>query len=167
MPAIQRASTMFGVKTADDAWKFVQSIAVQKGYDPNSIPPPYHQFLRTDLPAAVARIDHGRWIADCPDPNCDPSGSGRGAMAVDESHFFMCGNCFNRAAGGYWLTVEWPDDDDKHSAEAILTERPHAVMQTWHPKRESMADLVGENVSIKARVPKLRGKHRRLEPPEV
>jgi hypothetical protein len=75
----------------------------------------------------IARVNHGRWIADC--PIC------RGAEMVKETQDFLCGSC------GAFGRVQWPKDIA--AIEAALTPRA-APYQNWWPD-EKVKDLVAEN----------------------
>lgn len=90
----------------------------------------------TKASPAVAYANHGRWVADCPNPTCSA------AMLVEEGEPFMCGECFNRDAGGAWRPVAWPKDADALDAE--LAERPGEANRNWRPG-ESLADLARES----------------------
>ena len=92
---------------------------------------------------AIARINHGRWLADC--PYCD------GAELVHpDERFFVCLSCGNLGLGspnkldgdGRILHVEFPPN--WHSIERILISRPDEVTRNWNPG-ETMADLRREN----------------------
>jgi len=85
-------------------------------------------------PAISARINHGRWIADCPD--C------AGAEYVDESEpIFFCMSCGNLAVGGHFRRVKFPKD--KAKIEGCLNGRPVAN-RNW-AEGETVADLEAEN----------------------
>ncbi len=82
-----------------------------------------------------ARVDHGRWLADC--PFC------RGAEEVDREHpLFLCLSCWNEPVGGRWVRVIFP----RHwqLIERELSKRPEEPTQNWYPG-ETVADLRREN----------------------
>lgn len=84
-----------------------------------------------------ARVDHSRWIVDCPDPNC------RGATMADiDDPRFYCFSCHNKAVGGDWLPVQFPAE--REAIEKMLMERPAEGVRNWRPG-ETVADLVREN----------------------
>lgn len=73
--------------------------------------------------AVKAYVNHGRWIADCPD--C------RGAEnATLDDPVFMCLGCGNESIGGALRPVEFPDDDTRREIELILNDRKTAH-QNW------------------------------------
>jgi hypothetical protein len=86
--------------------------------------------------ATRARVEHSRWLVDCPDPTC----AGCQYASKDDPRFF-CNYCHNAAAGG-WVTVVWPDDLDE--IESTLAARPDPRTRNWSPG-ETAADLAREN----------------------
>lgn len=85
---------------------------------------------------AVAYVNHGRWVADCPTPGCG------GAMLVLKGGEFLCGTCFNAEIGGEYRPIEWPADPD--AIERLLVGRPLAVQMNWTPG-ETLEVLAAEN----------------------
>lgn len=78
---------------------------------------------------ARARVNHGRWIADCPRPYC------ASAMRLTPAQTsFHCGG-----EGGCQLMaeVEWPKDAD--GIWAALVERPVPGTRNWYPPDHSEA----------------------------
>ncbi len=77
----------------------------------------------------VAYLNHGRWVADCPDPDC--------AGAELARDVFVCSNCKRMA------TVVWPDNksliDDTTAARSVPETR------NWVPG-ETIDDLHQENL---------------------
>lgn len=72
-----------------------------------------------------ARINHNRWIIDCPD--C------RGAEFVWlETPLMMCQSCWNSAVGGQWRRVALPTEIGE--IEAILELRPVPQNRNWDPQ---------------------------------
>lgn len=81
-------------------------------------------------------VNHGRWIAQCPD--C------LGAQVASRNDpRFMCNNCANAALLGLWRPVAWPKDPAK--IEALLEVRPHAHTRNWNPG-ETTRDLKADNI---------------------
>lgn len=73
--------------------------------------------------AISAYVNHGRWIAECPD--C------KGAqLACRNDRRFLCNECGNVAVGNLWRTVIWPDN--VAGIESMLESRPR-VNQNWEP----------------------------------
>ena len=89
-----------------------------------------------------ARINHGRWIADCAGCNS--------ALVVDLTELvFMCVECGNNHNGGKWLRVTVPRN--RKAIETELLKRPingrnpaEAVNRNWEPG-ETVATLKQEN----------------------
>jgi hypothetical protein len=78
-----------------------------------------------------ARVNWGRWIADCPSPFC------RSALAVAPgTPAFTCEDC---GADG---EIQWPDRVDDISR--MLAFRPNPVNRNWEPG-ETVWDLMDEN----------------------
>lgn len=84
-----------------------------------------------------ARINHGRWIVDCPDCNGAQMVFGDSAAPVT-----MCPNCWNGAALRRWRRVLFPKD--RAEIEAALAMRPLPMNRNWSPG-ETVADLWHEN----------------------
>ena len=82
---------------------------------------------------ARARVNHGRWIADCPRPYCAH------AMRLTPGQAaFHCGG-----EGGCQLVaeVEWPADAD--GIWAALVERPVPGTRNWYPAGHAEAVQLG------------------------
>lgn len=110
---------------------------------------------------AIAYVNEGRWLADCPTTGC------AGAMLLLEDAPFMCGACFNAAAGYRYRPVEWPARSDHQAIEAILVERPAPQTRNWTGRAraawgkaegETIEDLIAENERHAVRVPRLSGR---------
>ena len=85
-------------------------------------------------PSVEARLNHGRWIADCPD--C------AGAQFVDETEpIFFCLACGNVEARGQFRRVKFPRD--KAKIEGRMNARP-MLNRNWEI-RETIEDLDAEN----------------------
>jgi len=90
----------------------------------------------------AARINHGRWLVDCPGCNS--------ALVVDLSELvFMCVECANAANEGKWFAVIVPTN--RKAIETELLKRPwngrnlaEAVNRNWEPG-ETVATLKQEN----------------------
>lgn len=99
--------------------------------------PPNLEALRIARSGSVigkvdARVNHGRWIVDCPDRDCTAA-----VMASIEDPRFVCPVC----AYGIF-TVTFPNNAD--AVEKVLLERPVPATQNWLPG-ESVGDLRKEN----------------------
>jgi len=79
----------------------------------------------------MARLDAGRWLADC--PICD----GAELVSVSDPVFF----CLSCSSGGMWWPVEWPVDRAEIEAEVI--KRSDLMGWAWNPG-ETLADLEAE-----------------------
>jgi hypothetical protein len=87
---------------------------------------------------ACARIDHGRWIADC----AFGCGSAEYVSKVDRRSFCIeCGN----GGTGKWVAVTWPADDDIAAAESFLGLRAEPDLRNWDPREETIDELRSEN----------------------
>jgi len=92
----------------------------------------------------AARVNHGRWIADCPGCNS--------ALVVDLSELvFMCVECANAANDGQWFAVTVPSN--RKAIESELLKRPmngrnpsEAINRNWEPG-ETLAMLKQENTA--------------------
>lgn len=93
---------------------------------------------------AYAYVNHGRWIADCPDTRCG------NAVALDpkQASYHCRGGC------NLVTEIVWPADAD--DITRALAERPHDVNRHWapaghrqalttgHPMGQTVADLRAE-----------------------
>lgn len=115
----------------DSPWQVVAGcrMAQMAGF----LPPPV---TTTAGPPARARVDHNRWIADCPD--C----GGAEFVWRDGPSVMICQNCLNGGIGHAWRAVEFPGDIA--AIEAALLARPLPQNRHWSPG-ESVADLLAEN----------------------
>lgn len=84
-----------------------------------------------DAATVVARIDHGRWIADC------ACGSG-----VALRRTWTTARCFG--CGAVYRSVQWPAAADR--IEAALVKRSALATRNWWPT-ERVADLEAENAA--------------------
>ena len=77
-------------------------------------------------PYAVARVDLGRWVADCPSPIC---WSAQEVSREDRRYF--CPGCCNAYVHGAFVNVMWPEDEQE--IERLLMARPYEMNRFWHP----------------------------------
>lgn len=89
-------------------------------------------------PAAAARVNHNRLIADCPD--C----GGAEFVWRDGPHAMVCLSCLNGALGGRWRRVVMPADYP--AIEAALLARPLPQTRNWS-ETETVADLLTQNAA--------------------
>lgn len=82
----------------------------------------------------VARVDHGRWVADCPACN---SGV---ALTPGVNEAF----CFGQGCGHRFTVIEWPAASDVEEIERTLRARPKIVTRNWAPT-ETLTNLRAEN----------------------
>lgn len=92
---------------------------------------------------ARARVNHGRWIVDCPayDGRC----AGTLFVWIEGPHQFLCHVCGNRSIGGKWRRVELPAD--WADIDAALFLRDIQTERNWHPG-ESVEQLRDENEAL-------------------
>lgn len=81
---------------------------------------------------AVAYVNWGRWVADCPRADC-----ANAEQLVRGAPRFACSFC------GYTCSVSWPDEA-KRIVEALAA-RPVPSTRNWLPG-ETVAMLEAENV---------------------
>jgi hypothetical protein len=94
-------------------------------------------------PHAIAYVNHGRWLADCPF-NCG------GARMVQPNVDFWCVFCGNAEAGGQGVPVDWPSDAVQ--VDDVLRYRALERYRNWIPG-ETIAVLRKENQDNGQRVP--------------
>jgi hypothetical protein len=95
---------------------------------------------------AVARINWGRWLADCPAAPCANPVTGEragGAEYVSPGLPFMCQWCWNQEIAGRFREVDFPAA--REALEAELVKRDVADNRNWTPG-ETLADLQADNI---------------------
>ncbi len=96
---------------------------------------------------AVARVNWGRWLADCPAVPCVHPVTGEraaGAEYVAAGFPFMCQWCWNQDIDGRFREVEFPAEYD--AIEAVLVARIEPESRNWTPG-ETVVDLQVENIA--------------------
>lgn len=93
-----------------------------------------------DTTPVAARVNMGRWIADCPDCN------GAEFVWLDNPRLW-CVGCRNAAIGGAWRAVTLPDAEDRAAIEAALVVRPNPANRNWQAP-ETVAELLAENAAM-------------------
>jgi hypothetical protein len=88
-------------------------------------------------PKVNARVNRGRWLADC--PFCTGA-----ELVLGDDAVFMCLSCGNQESGGKFLLVKFPTSGDVPEIEAALMKRPERF-RNWTPGLESLDDLIAEN----------------------
>lgn len=84
---------------------------------------------------AVAYVNNGRWVADCPDCNS--------ALDLAEGQDrFICGECDNTLLDGWARKLVWPERQPE--IEAALSARKLTANRNWWPW-ETVDDLTAEN----------------------
>lgn len=87
----------------------------------------------------IVRVDHGRWVVDCPD--CASA-----QLAARTDPRFFCVECLNVGVGGLWRQVQWPPDSEVDAVEGLLAERPDRRTRSWLGRgREPLEHLRAEN----------------------
>ncbi len=91
-----------------------------------------------------ARIEHSRWITDCPAPGC-----GFAMIASKITPFFICWECGSVLNGMNWHRVDFPPDHVE--IEAVLLLRPMAINRNWGSRQgvditfQTLEELEQEN----------------------
>jgi hypothetical protein len=114
-------------------------------HHPGTVPAPLVGQLRGEWPTgahptvtSAARVDHGRWLVDCPWPGCNSS---QYASRLDHRFFCVDGPHDGHFA---WIPVVWPTDVEMATIEAVLDARPEPATRNWAPG-EPINQLVAEN----------------------
>jgi hypothetical protein len=96
---------------------------------------------------AVAYVNHGRWIADCPRPHCNSARR----LEPRQARF----HCAGEGGCGMDCPVGWPPNPDE--LWEVLERRPVPMTRNWFPAGhglavragvehgQTVADLVAEN----------------------
>lgn len=92
--------------------------------------------VASDAPVK-ARVNHGRWIADC--PVC-----GGAEFVWLDTPLLLCQSCWNAAVGGKWRTVKIPREAAQ--IERLLSVRPNVIHRNWEPG-ETLLQLQQENAA--------------------
>lgn len=104
-----------------------------------------------DRKPIFARVDHGRWIADCTLDYAGQKCIGAECVTSDDKTF-MCLSCGNDEVGGQLLAVRFPQKKKREDLEEVLNERPEAN-RNWS-SGETVEKLEKENRRHKVKVPK-------------
>lgn len=93
----------------------------------------------------VPRVNHGRWVVDC--PFCPGA-----QIASAQDPRFFCSDCFHAGtdAEGKWLRVSWPTQRTIDAVEDALIERTRRENRNWRPADETTKDLRMENDAMRA-----------------
>lgn len=89
-----------------------------------------------DGPPLEAKVNHNRWIVECPD-------CGGAEYVFPEQPLMLCASCWNAAVGGSWRRVVMPSERD--AIENALVVRPTPQARNWEPG-EKVAQLRAENI---------------------
>lgn len=106
--------------------------ARELGIDPDTI----LDDVNESAAPVIARVERGRWIADCPD-------CGATMFLLPAPEPFICGDCFNSAIGRRYRRVTWPRDIEQ--VETLLLRRAEPRTRGFDPRREQVKDLRREN----------------------
>lgn len=116
------------------------------------IPPDIVSKKRTNKTVMVnARIDHGRWIVECPfrNPAEDYEPCKAAQMACVTDPRFLCHMCVNAEVGGAFIPVIFPNESTMESIERELKKRPHRSLRHWLPDiGETVETIILENRKI-------------------
>lgn len=85
-------------------------------------------------PPLAPRVNHNRWIVDC--PNCG------GAEFLWPEGLMMCASCWNGDVDGQWRRVSNPAN--RNEIDEVLMIRPVPGTRNWN-RNESIEDLQQEN----------------------
>lgn len=109
--------------------QFVRALALKGG---RPIPP-----FETKVAGSVdCYVNHGRWVADC------PAGDGGALLVSADEPLFWCLVCGNKANGGAWYVVRFPQDAEQ--IEALLSARSNRNNRNWG-LAEDVAVIAAEN----------------------
>ena len=93
-------------------------------------------YLSPPFLTAIAYVNHGRWVADCPTQSCP------GAVALLPGVAFLCDSCLNVDCGHRYRPVAWPAHRGR--IEEILIERMLLEEANWIPS-ETVDDLEADD----------------------
>jgi hypothetical protein len=101
----------------------------------------------TEIPA---RINHGRWIADCP-LDCEGQPCGGAECVTEDDTIFYCLSCGNEQIHGAFIRVLFPPTKKRNKIEKILALRPESL-RNWFPG-ETPKKLAHENYENNIPIP--------------
>lgn len=111
--------------------EWVKSFSEQK-FLKGALKKPWSGNVNENFPTAVARIDFGRWIADCPFCN--------GACMVDpDDDFFYCLHCAGNGTGDAGK-VRFPDEIE--NIESAVLERPVITSGVFNSKADEALNSI-------------------------
>lgn len=96
-----------------------------------------HFDIDPTAPPALAYVNHGRWVADCPSEGC------AGATSIMPGAGFLCAECLNAEVGHRYRPVAWPAE--RAAVEDALCCRRLPQTANWRPG-ETVRALEDENV---------------------
>lgn len=96
----------------------------------------------------AARVNGGRWIADCPTDGC----CGAEFVNLDDPLFFCC-ECRNAEVAHQPIPITVPAVATRKQIEAYLGARPAPATRNWFP-HETIKDLRDENRAHRIRLRK-------------
>lgn len=95
-------------------------------------------------PTVLVRVNHGRWLVDCPWCN------GAQVASITDRRF-VCADCFNAPVQGHPLRTAWPSDELRAEIEAEMQLRSDPA-RNWMPG-ETMDDLITERIAAEQEAP--------------
>ena len=95
----------------------------------------HHQGVMIEAAHVPARVDHGRWLVQC--PTCSS------ARLAHPDRGFWCAHCGNPTARGHDLVIDWPARI--LTIELILSFRP--IENRWWFPGETIEELAAENAA--------------------
>lgn len=145
-PGAVDGATHFGysLRQYASATGLLGQIAARQGVD---VPPPEPPYVDAEAEPATARIYHGKWITECPVPDC-----GDASFVWLATPLYLCANCLNETLGGRWRMVALPDDETARTLTDVLAHRALPQHRNWTPP-ETVDDLSAQNVEHGESVP--------------
>lgn len=80
--------------------------------------------------AVAGCVNHGRWVADCPDPAC-----GGAELVSFDNPFFFCCECRNSHVQHDLIPVRLPKPGVRGEIEAYLRARPDVGTRNWEGEK--------------------------------
>lgn len=84
---------------------------------------------------ALARVNYGRWQADCPNPEC----FGGSEYVMPEEPVYYCCSCGNYQAGGDLIPVQFPTQAQMDEIEGELLAREQVVTRAGDPGSRALS----------------------------
>lgn len=135
--AAQLLRTREPIRRLEDYLDWLDSLAAQRGLPAKPRPTSHNP----ELGAAYARVDDGRWLADC------PAGCGSACELIPGETRYWCTECANGGTG-HTAPLIWPDPFDRLTVNLESLPRQ---LQYWPCPPCTIGQRVGRELCLPCR----------------